>query len=59
LWQAGATPFEACGLLIAVTSPVAEHRLWGTQASAVAARGLSSCDSQALEHRFNGCGAQA
>ena len=24
-----------------------------------AARGLSSCDCQAREHRFNGCGAQA
>ena len=33
--------------------------LWGTQSSTVAARGLSSCDSQTLEHRFNGCGAQA
>ena len=29
----------------------------GTQASAAVARGLSSRGSQALEHRFNSCGA--
>ena len=38
------------GLLIAVASFVSEHRLQGTQASVVAAHGLSSCGSQALEH---------
>ena len=36
-----------------------EHRLWGTQASVVVARGLSSCGFQALVHRLNNCGAQA
>ena len=29
-----------CRLLIAVISPVAEHRLWGSQASVVVAHGL-------------------
>ena len=29
-----------CGLLIVVASLVAEHRLWGTQASAVVVHGL-------------------
>ena len=29
------------------------------QASVAVARGLSSCGSQALEHRFNGCGTWA
>ena len=32
-------------------SPVAQHRLQGTWASAVAESGLSGCSSQALEHR--------
>ena len=41
-------------LLIVVASLVTEHRLWGTWASAVAARGPSSCGSQAL-----GCTAEA
>ena len=31
----------------------------GAQASVVAARGLSSCGSQALERRLSSCGAQA
>ena len=31
----------------------------GTQASVVAAHGLSSCGSQALERRLSSCGAQA
>ena len=44
-----------CGLLIAVVSLVSEHRLWGAQTSVGAARGLSSCDWQALEHRLNHC----
>ena len=46
------------GLLIAVASLVAEHRLQGAWASVVV-RGLSSCGSQALEHRLCSCGAQA
>ena len=36
-----------------------EHRLWSAQASVVEACGLSSCDSQALEHGLNSCGTQA
>ena len=31
----------------------------GTWVSVVAARGLSSCGSRALEHRLSSCGAQA
>ena len=31
-----------CGLLTMITSPVAQNRLQGAQASAVTARGLSS-----------------
>ena len=47
-----------CRLLTAVAS---RCRAWalGTQASVVAARGLSSCGSQALEHRLSSCGARA
>ena len=44
-------------LLSAVASLVAEHRLWGTQTSGLAAHGLNSCGFQALEHRLNSCGA--
>ena len=33
--------------LTVVASLIAEHRLWGMQASAVAERGLSSCSSRA------------
>ena len=47
------------GLLIMVASLVAEHGLKGSQASVAAACGLSSCGSQALEHRLNSCGTQA
>ena len=46
------------GLLTAVVSLV-EHRLWGSWASVAVALGLSSCRSQALEHRLNSCGAWA
>ena len=46
-------------LLIAVASLVVAHRLWGTQASVVAARELRSCSCRALEHRLNSCSAQA
>ena len=45
------------GLLIATASLVAEHRLCGTRASITEAPELSSCGSQALEHRLNCCGA--
>ena len=42
-----------CRLLIVVVSLVAEHRLQGMQASVVAAQGLNTCGSWALEHRLN------
>ena len=45
-----------CSLLTAVASLVAEYRLQSAQASVVAAHGLSSCGSQALEHRLSSCG---
>ena len=48
-----------CRLLIVVASLVGKHGLWGVQASVIAARELSSCSSQAQEHRFSGCGTQA
>ena len=44
-------------LLFSVASLAAEHRLRGAQTAVVAARGLSSSGSQALEHRLNSCGA--
>ena len=44
------------GLLIALTSPAVELGLQGILASAVAALQLSTCSSQALEHRFNRSG---
>ena len=47
-----------CRLLSSVTSLVAAHRLEGTccGCSVVAACGLSSWSSQALEHRFSSRG---
>ena len=45
-----------CGLLIAVASLSAEHRLYGALTSVVMAHWLSSCGSQALEHRLSNCG---
>ena len=42
-----------CSLLTAVASLVAEYRLQSAQASVVAAHGLSSCGSWALEHRLD------
>ena len=47
------------GLLLAVASLVVEHRLQGTWASVVTACGVSSCSSQALEHRLHSFGAPA
>ena len=55
----GCSIVRALGHLVAVVSLVAEHRLRGTQASVVVALGLSSCISQAPEHRPNIWGAQA
>ena len=36
-----------------------EAQALGAQALVAAARGLSSCDTRALEHRLSSCGAQA
>ena len=47
----GLSPVAVCGLLVAVVSPVAEHRLWGMQASAVAAVRLWS--AVAVVHGFS------
>ena len=44
-----------CRLLTAMASLVVEHRLQGMQTLAVAAHGLSSCSSQALEQGFSNC----
>ena len=44
-------------LLTAVASLVAD--VLGVRASVVAAHGLSSCDSRALERRLSSCGAWA
>ena len=44
----GYSGVAARGLLTAVASLVAEHGFWGTRASAVAARGLSSCGTWAV-----------
>ena len=46
------------GFLIAVASPVAEHR-HQVGASVVMAHGLSRCGSWPLEHRLSSCGARA
>ena len=44
------------GLLIVVASLVEEHGLYGVRDSVVAACGLSSCGSRALERRLSSCG---
>ena len=49
----------ACGLLVAMASPVGEHWVWGEQASVVVACDLRSCGLQALEYRLSTCGTQA
>ena len=46
-------------IFTAVSSLLAEHGLQGTLASVVTAPGLSSCSSQALEHRLSTCGTRA
>ena len=55
----GCSLVVVCRLLIAVASLVAEHRLQSVRASIVAAFGLGSCSSWAVEHRLNSCGTQA
>ena len=47
------------GLLIAGATLCCSARALGAQASVVVARGLSSCGSQALEHRLSSGGAWA
>ena len=47
------------GLLPVVASLCCGARALGAQASVVAAGGLSSCGSRALEHTLSSCGAQA
>ena len=49
----------ACGLLIAVASPIADRaQALGARASVVVSRGLSSCGFWALEHRLSSCGSR-
>ena len=48
-----------CELPVVIASRIAEHRLYGVQASVVTAHGLNSCGAWALEHRLSGCGAPA
>ena len=48
-----------CELLIAAVSLVVGHRLQGAWASEAAAQRLSSCGSQAPEHKLNSFGAWA
>ena len=59
-WSERGLPLLAvCGLLAAVSSPVAEHRLRGMKASVAVACGLGSGSSPALEHRLSSCGTRA
>ena len=44
------SPVVGCGLLVAVTSLLAEHGFYGTRISALAAPGLSSCGLAAPRH---------
>ena len=55
----GCPPAAVLRLLMWMASLIAELRLWGMQASAAVAHGLSSCGSQALEYRFGGLGTWA
>ena len=48
-----------CGLLIAVASLVAEHRLQVRRLHQLWHAGFSSCGSQAIELRLSSCGARA
>ena len=51
----GYSLFAVLGLLIAVVSLVAGHKLWSVCASTVVSYGLSSCSSWTLEFRLNSC----
>ena len=57
--SAGHSLVAVCGLLISVSSLIAELGLQGTRASVVVAHRLSSFRSQALEHKLDNCGPQA
>ena len=48
--------FSSCGEQV---SHWGGFSYWGHEASVVAAHGLCSCGSQALEHRLSSCGARA
>ena len=52
----GSSLLAVCGPLVAGAAPLMECGLWGAQTSVVAACGLGSCDSQALEHRLSSSG---
>ena len=52
-------PLSSCRLFIAVTSLVAECRLWGTQASGAVGCGVSRCGLWDPEHRLISCGTPA
>ena len=55
----GYSPVAVLRHLIVAASLVVEHGLWGVRASGGAGPGLSSCGSQALEHRLNSYGTWA
>ena len=59
LWQAGATLY--CGVQASHCGGFSccRAQALGAQASMVAAGGLSSCGSRALEHRLSSCGTRA
>ena len=59
LWlpRVGATPLALRGLLAAVASPAVERARQGACDSVAVARGLSSCNSRALEHGLSSRGA--
>ena len=59
LQMGGYSPVAMHQLLIAVASLVQEHWIQSVWASVAEAHGLSSCSSQALEHRLNSCDARA
>ena len=52
--ETGLLPVGVCRLLIAVIPPVAEHRLWGSQASVAVAHGLASTGSTLVVHGLGG-----
>ena len=57
--EGGSSLVAVLRLFTAVPPLAAEHRLQGTQASVVAARGVSSYSSWALERRLGSCGSWA